>query len=487
MVLVETDNSLALHTDLYEINMMYTYWRQNIANRRAVFEYYFRNLPFHNGYAIFAGLEHLLSYLQNLKFTPDDIDYLRSTGNYDEAFLNYLNNFKFTCTLRAVPEGSVVFDREPLIQVEGPLAQGQLIETILLNIVNYQTLIATKAARIRWAAGHDLLLEFGSRRAHELDAAIWGTRAAYLSGFDATSNVKAGKIFGIPTSGTHAHSLVEAYQSDYAAFKAYAQTHTNCIFLIDTYDTLRSGLPAAIKVAREFADKINFEGVRIDSGDLAYISKQVRQNLDQAGFNNVKIYASNDLDENIIQNLKLQHAPIDAWGIGTKLITAYDQPALGGVYKLVAIADENDHLIDTIKISSTAVKTTTPGKKQVWRIINKQTHKSEGDYVTFWDDDISKETNLYMFHPDYTYLSKTITNFTAQPLLQIIYNKGKLVYNLPTLEEIRHYRQQQLLLLWDEYKRNLNPQYYPVDCSKKLWCHKIDYIQKIHHHFADKE
>ncbi len=356
---------LALHTDLYEINMMYTYWRQNIAERRAVFEYYFRSLPFHNGYAIFAGLEHLISYLQNLHFTKDDIAYLKATANYEDDFLDYLYNLRFKCTLRAMPEGSVVFNREPVIQVEGPLAQGQLIETILLNIVNYQTLIATKAARIRLAAGNDLLLEFGTRRAHELDAAIWGARAAYLSGFDATSNVRAGKLFNIPISGTHAHSLVEAYHSDYQAFKAYAQTHHDCIFLIDTYDTLRSGLPAAIKVAKEFAGKINFKGVRIDSGDLAYISKQVRQSLDQAGFNDVKIYASNDLDENIIQNLKLQKAPIDAWGIGTKLITAYDQPALGGVYKLVALADENNHLVDTIKISSTTTKTTTPGKKQL--------------------------------------------------------------------------------------------------------------------------
>ncbi len=474
---------LALHTDLYEINMMYTYWRQNIAERRAVFEYYFRSLPFHNGYAIFAGLEHLISYLQNLHFTKDDIAYLKATANYEDDFLDYLYNLRFKCTLRAMPEGSVVFNREPVIQVEGPLAQGQLIETILLNIVNYQTLIATKAARIRLAAGNDLLLEFGTRRAHELDAAIWGTRAAYLSGFDATSNVRAGKLFNIPISGTHAHSLVEAYHSDYQAFKAYAQTHHDCIFLIDTYDTLRSGLPAAIKVAKEFAGKINFKGVRIDSGDLAYISKQVRQSLDQAGFNDVKIYASNDLDENIIQNLKLQKAPIDAWGIGTKLITAYDQPALGGVYKLVALADENNHLVDTIKISSTTTKTTTPGKKQVWRIVNKQTHKSAGDYITLWNDDISNLSSLYMFHPNYTYLNKTVTDFEAKPLLQVIYDHGKLIYTLPTLQAIRQYRQQQLLLLWDEYKRNLNPECYPVDYSQKLWCHKLSCIKKIHHRF----
>lgn len=479
----EIDDSLALHTDLYEINMMYTYWQQGLAQRRAVFEYYFRSLPFGNGYAIFAGLQHLIMYLQHLHFTASDLTYLKNSENYDPAFLDYLRDFHFTCTVRAVPEGSVVFNNEPLIQIEGPIIQGQLIETALLNIVNYQTLIATKAARMRTAAKDDLLLEFGSRRAHELDAALWGTRATYIGGFNATSNVRAGKLFGIPTTGTHAHALVEAYRSDYQAFKAYAQSHYQCIFLIDTYDILHRGLPAAIRVAKEMGNKIQFAGVRIDSGDLAYLAKQVRVALDAAGFTKTKIYASGDLDENIIENLKLQKAPIDAWGVGTRLITAYEQPALGGVYKLVAIADECDHLIDTIKLSNTTAKVTTPAKKQVWRIINHKTGKSEGDYITLWNDDPRHQDAIYMFDPDYTYMNKTVIDFEALPLLRSIYEHGKLVYQQPDLITIRNYRRQQLAVLWDEYKRNLNPQIYPVDFSKELWCRKMNYINHIYHHF----
>ena len=275
-----------------------------------------------------------------MKFTETDLEYLRDEVGYKDDFIDYLRNFKFTATIRSVVEGEVVFNKEPLIQVEGPLVDCQLVETAILNIVNYQTLIATKAARIRSVVGNDALMEFGTRRAQELDAAIWGTRAAYIGGFDATSNVRAGKIFGIPASGTHAHALVQAYRNDYEAFKAYATTHKDCVFLVDTYDTLKSGVPNAIRVAKEMGDKINFLGVRIDSGDMAYISKRVREQLDEAGFKDAKIYASNDLDEKTIMNLKMQGAKISVWGVGTKLITAYDQPALGAVYKMVAIEDE---------------------------------------------------------------------------------------------------------------------------------------------------
>ena len=268
------DDSLTLHTDLYQINMMQTYWELGRADRNAVFECYFRDMPFENGYAIFAGLERLIDYLNDLSFSETDITYLREIGGYPEAFLEYLKEFKFACTVRSALEGDLVFNNEPIIQVEGPLAQAQLIETALLNMVNFQTLIATKAARIKSVIGTDPLLEFGSRRAQELDAAIWGTRAAYIGGADATSNVRAGKIFGIPASGTHAHSLVQSYGNDYDAFMAYAQTHKDCVFLVDTYDTLRLGVPNAIRVAKEMGDKINFLGVRIDSGDMAYISKK---------------------------------------------------------------------------------------------------------------------------------------------------------------------------------------------------------------------
>ena len=332
------DDSLTLHTDLYQINMMQVYFKQNIHNKRAVFEVFFRKNPFNNGYAVFAGLERIISYLNNLTFSQSDLDYLQSLGYHGE-FLDYLRNLKMSLTVRSVQEGDLVFANEPIVQVEGPLAQCQLVETALLNIVNFQTLIATKAARIRSVIEDEPLMEFGTRRAQEMDAAIWGTRAAVIGGANGTSNVRAGKLFDIPVLGTHAHALVQVYGNDYEAFKAYAETHHNCVFLVDTYDTLRLGVPAAIRVARELGDKIKFLGVRIDSGDLAYISKKVRQQLDEAGFPDAKIYASNDLDENTILNLKMQKAKIDVWGVGTKLITAYDQPALGAVYKIVAIED----------------------------------------------------------------------------------------------------------------------------------------------------
>lgn len=473
------DDSYTLHTDLYQINMMLTYWQEGIYNRQAVFECYFREMPFGNGYAIFAGLEHVVRFIQQLSFTDSDIAYLREVEDYPEEFLTYLKNFKFTGTIRSAVEGDLVFNNEPILQVEGPLADCQLVETALLNIVNYQTLIATKAARIRSVVGTDSVMEFGTRRAQEMDAALWGTRAAYIGGFDATSNVRAGKIFGIPVSGTHAHSLIQAYRSDYRGFKAYAKTHKDCVFLVDTYDTLKSGVPNAIRVANEMGDKINFLGVRIDSGDMAYISKRVRQQLDEAGYPEAKIYASNDLDEKTIQNLKMQHAKIDVWGVGTHLITAYDQPALGAVYKLVAIEDENGTMQDTVKLSSNAIKVSTPGKKQVWRITKKADGKSEGDYVTFWDENPLAEESLYMFHPNYTYINKTVTNFNARPLLRTIYHDGQLVYELPELSEIRRYSAAMLESLWDEYKRDLNPQDYPVDLAPTLYDHKMKIIQQV--------
>lgn len=473
------DDSLALHTDAYELSMMETYWRNGIADRNAIFEVYFRKLPFDNGYAIFAGLERIIEYLQNLHFSESDLEYLKNEMGYADDFIEYLRNFKIKVNVRSMVEGEVVFNNEPLMQIEGPLADCQLIETAILNIINYQTLVATKAARIRSVVDDDALLEFGTRRAQEMDAAIWGTRAAYIGGFDATSNLRAGKIFGIPASGTHAHALVQAYQDDYKAFKAYAQTHKDCVFLVDTYDTLRSGVPNAIKVAKEMGDQINFLGVRIDSGDMAYISKCVRKQLDAAGFTDAKIYASNDLDEKTIMNLKMQHAKIDVWGVGTKLITAYDQPALGAVYKMVAIENEDGEMEDTIKISSNVSKVSTPGKKQVWRITRKDSGKSEGDYVALYNEQPQKCKSLLMFHPQYTYINKQVTNFDAQPLLVDIFKDGQLVYQKPSLDEIKKYSHDKLDSLWEEYKRLLNPQDYPVDLSKKCYDNKMEIIQKI--------
>ena len=473
------DDSLTLHTDLYQINMMKTYWETGVSEKKAIFEAYFRKLPFENGYAIFAGLERIVRYIEQLRFSKTDIVYLRGLGHYPEEFLTYLENFEFKGSIRSAVEGELVFANEPLVQVEGTLAECQLIETALLNIVNFQTLIATKASRVRMVSGDDPVLEFGTRRAQELDAAIWGTRAAYIGGCDATSNVRAGKMFGIPVSGTHAHSLVQAYRDDYKAFKAYAESHRDCVFLVDTYDILKSGVPNAIRVAKEFGDKINFLGVRIDSGDMAYMSKKVRQQLDEAGFTKAKIYASSDLDEKTILNLKMQGAKIDVWGIRTRLITAYDQPALGCVYKLVSIEDENGVMVDTMKISNNAEKVSTPGKKQVWRITRNSDGKSEGDYIALWDERPDQLEELFMFHPVYTYINKTVKDFTARPILQPIFDNGKLVYELPKLQDIKAYKDEQIEALWDEYKRILNPEQYPVDLSQKTYDQKLASIAEI--------
>ena len=472
------DDSLTLHTDLYQINMMQVYFKQNIHNKRAVFEVFFRKNPFNNGYAVFAGLERIISYLNNLTFSQSDLDYLQSLGYHGE-FLDYLRNLKMSLTVRSVQEGDLVFTNEPIVQVEGPLAQCQLVETALLNIVNFQTLIATKAARIRSVIEDEPLMEFGTRRAQEMGAAIWGTRAAVIGGANGTSNVRAGKLFDIPVLGTHAHALVQVYGNDYEAFKAYAETHHNCVFLVDTYDTLRLGVPAAIRVARELGDKIKFLGVRIDSGDLAYISKKVRQQLDEAGFPDAKIYASNDLDENTILNLKMQKAKIDVWGVGTKLITAYDQPALGAVYKIVAIEDENGVLRNTIKLSNNAEKVSTPGKKQVWRITSREKGKSEGDYITYDGLDVNGLEELDLFHPPYTYINKRVKNFDAVPLLVDIFQEGNLVYSQPSLTEIQAYARKEFDKLWDEYKRVLNPQDYPVDLARDIWQDKMDLIDQM--------
>lgn len=472
------DDSLTLHTDLYQINMMQVYFNKGIHNKKAVFEAYFRKVPFENGYVVFAGLERIVRYLENLSFSDSDLSYLEELG-YPEEFLDYLKNLKMELTVKSAKEGDLVFANEPLVQIEGPLAQCQLVETAILNIINYQTLVATKAARIRSVIEDEPLLEFGTRRAQEMDAAIWGTRAAIIGGANATSNVRAGKIFNIPVSGTHAHALVQTYGDDYQAFKAYAETHKDCVFLVDTYDTLRVGVPNAIRVAKEMGEKINFLGVRLDSGDLAYLSKKVRQQLDDAGFPNAKIYASNDLDENTILNLKMQKAKIDVWGVGTKLITAYDQPALGAVYKIVSIETDAGSMRDTIKLSNNAEKVSTPGKKQVWRITSRAKGKSEGDYITFADTDVTQLDEIDMFHPTYTYINKTVRDFDAVPLLVDIFDKGKLVYQLPSLQEIQEYGRKEFDQLWDEYKRVLNPQDYPVDLARDVWQNKMDLIDRI--------
>ena len=477
------DDSLALHTDLYQINMAETYWEDNVHNRRAVFELYFRKLPFDNGFGIFAGLERIIDYIKNFHFSASDLDYLKTELGYDADFIEYLKTVHFNGDIKAVREGEVVFGNVPMLRVEANLAEAQLIETALLNIVNYQTLIATKAARIKQVVNEQPLMEFGSRRAHELDAAIWGTRAAFIGGFNATSNVRAGKLFNIPVAGTHAHSMIQAYKDEYTAFKKYANSHKDCVFLVDTYDTLKSGVPNAIKVAKEFGDKINFQGIRLDSGDMAYLSKEARKMLDQAGFEEAKIYASSDLDESTILSLQSQGAKIDVWGIGTKLITAYDQPALGAVYKLVAIENEDGEMVDTIKISANPEKVTTPGMKKLYRIVNTINHRSEGDYIALESEKPNEETRLKMFHPVHTYISKYVTDFQAIDLHHDIFINGALIYESSSLNEMQAYAKSQLELLWEEFKRTNNPEEYAVDLSQKTWDNKmadiIDVREKV--------
>ncbi|AIQ30365.1 MULTISPECIES: nicotinate phosphoribosyltransferase [Paenibacillus] len=470
---------LALHTDKYQINMMYAHWVNGTHKRRAVFEAYFRKLPFGNGFAVFAGLERIAQYIAELRFTEDDIRYLsEQEENYAPAFLEELLQFHFQGSIHSMKEGALVFPDEPLIRVEGTIMEAQLVETAILNFMNYQTLIATKASRIKQVAPNDTLLEFGTRRAQEADAAVWGARAAYVGGFHATSNMLAGKMFGIPTKGTHAHSWVQSFPSEQEAFDAYARVMPDGVtLLVDTFDTLRSGVPNAINTAKKLeAQGKRMNGIRLDSGDLAYLSRKARQMLDEAGLQYVKIVASNDLDENTIMNLKSQGAAIDTWGVGTQLITASDQPSLGGVYKLVEIESPSGEMIPTIKISSNPEKVSTPGKKAVYRIIG-QNGKALADYISFSGEEAPRNgVRLKLFNPLHPYMRKHVEHYEALPMLEPIVVNGFQVYQLPDLNEIRRYHQEQLDLFWPEYLRKLNPEVFRVNLSEQLWNRKQQLI-----------
>ena len=468
----------ALHTDLYQINMGYAYFKDGIHERKSYFDVYFRKIPFGGGYAVFAGLEKVVEYLNSFEFTDSDIEYLAGLG-YEDSYLQYLKQMKFTGSIRSVREGEIVFGNEPLIRVEAPLIQAQIIETAILNIVNYQILIATKAARIKHLCPNEPCMEFGTRRAHEFDAAVWGARASIIGGFDSTSNVKAAKLFGIPCSGTHAHSFVQAYEDEKVAFKKYAAAHKDCYFLVDTYDTLRSGIPTAIEVADELKDEINFLGIRLDSGDIAYLSKEARKMLDAAGYPDAKIVASNDLDEATITHLKQEGAKIDAWGIGTKLITAYDNPALGAVYKLSCLEDENGNMVDRLKVSENPGKLTIPGIKRVYRIINKENGMAAGDYIALESEDVSKEKSIKLFHPTHTYLEKEVENCEARDLHVDVFKDGQQVYTIPSVQESAQYFKENKKILWNEYLRLLNPEFYPVDLSTKCWENRNNILRKV--------
>lgn len=464
--------SLALHTDKYQINMMYAHWVNGTHKRKAVFEAYFRKLPFGNGYAVFAGLERIVNYISQLRFTMDDIKFLsKQEENYDPVFLEELLQFSFQGTIHSMKEGAIVFPDEPLIRVEGSIMETQLVETAILNFMNYQTLIATKASRIKQVAQQDTLLEFGTRRAQEADAAIWGARASYVAGFHATSNMLAGERFGIPTAGTHAHSWVQSFMSEQEAFDVYAKVLPDQVtLLVDTFDTLNSGVPHAIKTAKKLESQgKKMNAIRLDSGDLAYLSIQARQMLDEAGLDYVKIVASNDLDENTIFNLKAQGARIDTWGVGTQLITASDQPSLGGVYKLVE-REVDGVMLPTIKISANPEKVSTPGKKEVFRIIDPKHGKAIADYICYPDEEQPLQGGpLKLFNPLHPYLKKTVTRYEAINMLEPIFVNGRKVYELPNLDEIRAYHREQMNLFWPEYQRKLNPEIYRVNISPAAW------------------
>ncbi|MCA8832051.1 nicotinate phosphoribosyltransferase [Hymenobacter pini] len=466
--------SLSLLTDLYQVTMAYGYWQQGLQDREAVFHLYFRRPPFSGGYAVAAGLAYAVDYLQNLRFSEVDLTYLGSLKSskgaamFPPEFLQYLWELRFSCDVDAVAEGTVVFGNEPLIRVQGPLLQAQLVETALLTLVNFQTLIATKASRIREAAGADTVLEFGLRRAQGPDGGLSASRAAYLGGVDATSNVLAGQRFGIPVKGTHAHSWVMAFEDEPEAFAAYAKAFPDdSVFLVDTYDTLE-GVRHAIKVAREMrANGHELGGIRLDSGDLAYLSREARALLNEAGFENVRIVASNDLEENLITSLKLQGAKIDTWGIGTQLVTAYDQPALGGVYKLAALRKPDDSGWDfTIKLSEQLAKTSIPGILQVRRY---ETEKGQPRADMLYNVAEPLPEQLTIIDPlDATRRRAVRADASYRELLEPIFRRGELVHQLPTLQESRARAHREVLSLDPSIRRFLNPHTYPVGLEESL-------------------
>ncbi len=462
--------NLTLLTDLYQLTMMYGYWKCGMKNDLAVFDMFYRKPCETMNYAIMAGVEQLIEYINNLYFDEDAIAYLRSLNQFDEGFLASLRDFRFTGDIQAVPEGTMVFPGEPLVRVIAPIFEAQLIETALLNIVNHQTLIATKTSRVVQAAEGGGVLEFGLRRAQGPDAGLYGARASVIGGAAATSNVLAGQMFGIPIRGTHAHSWVMSFPTELEAFRAYANCFPDaCLLLVDTYDTLKSGVPNAIKVFKELrAAGHEPSGIRLDSGDLAYLSREARKMLDDAGFPNAKISASGDLDETLIRDLKLQGARIDIWGVGTKLITSMDCPALGGVYKLSARMEDGT-FVPKIKISENPAKVTNPGVKKLLRLYDNKTGKAIADLIALDSERFDESKPLTIFDPVDTWKMMTLTDFRIRELQIPLFKAGKQVYQSPTLQEIQAYHFKEMDTFWDQYKRNLNPHLYKVDLSDGLW------------------
>ena len=478
--------NLTLLTDLYELTMMQGYFK-NHNQDVVVFDAFYRNNPCDGGYSVCAGLAQVIDYIENLHFDADDINYLRSLKIFDEDFLEYLSNFKFSGDIYAVPEGSLIFPREPLVKVVAPIMEAQLIETAILNIVNHQCLIATKAARVCYAAKGDNVMEFGLRRAQGPDSGTYGARAAVIGGCNGTSNVLAGQMFHVPVLGTHAHSWIMSFPDEYTAFRKYAELYPSaCILLVDTYDTLKSGIPNAIRVFTEMRDAgipLTYYGIRMDSGDLAYLSKQVRKMLDEAGFPDAVISASNDLDEYLIESLKLQGAAISSWGVGTNLITSKDNPAFGGVYKLAAILDkETGKFIPKIKLSENAEKITNPGNKTIRRIYNKETGKIIADLICLVDEEYDSSKSLLLFDPVETWKKTHLApdSYTIRELMVPVFKDGKCIYHSPKVMDIQKYCKEELATLWEESLRLEYPHRTHVDLSMPLWKMKNELLDKYH-------
>lgn len=470
----DKEHNLTMLMDFYELTMANGYFKNGIAEKTAYFDMFFRDIPDNGGFAIMAGVEQLVEYLKNLHFTEDDIAFLRTKG-FGEEFLEYLRNFKFSCDVWTVKEGTPIFPREPIVKVRGPIAQAQLIETMVLLTINHQSLIATKANRIVRAAQGRPVMEFGSRRAQGYDGAIYGARAAYIAGGAGTACTISDSEFSVPALGTMAHSWVQSFPSEYEAFKAYAEEYPDkCTLLIDTYNVLKSGIPNAIKVFNEVVVPKGFRpaGVRIDSGDITYLSKKCRKMLDEAGFPDCSIVASNSLDEYIIRDMLIQGAEINSFGVGERLITSSSTPVFGGVYKLCAIENGKGEIEPRIKVSGNVAKITNPCPKNLYRLYDRETGKALADVVTLEDEKIDDSSSYEIFDPESTWKRKVIENFTAKELLVPLFKGGKCVYDFPDVKEVKAYCGEQVETLWDEVKRFENPHKYYVDLSQALWDEK---------------
>ena len=471
--------NLTMLCDFYELTMGNGYFQAGLQDRITYFDVFFRNVPDNGGFAVCAGLEQLVRYIQDLHFDEEDIAFLRDKHLFSEEFLDYLRNFRFTGDIWAVPEGTPIFPREPVVTVRAPAIQAQLIETFTLLTINHQSLIATKANRIVRAAQGRTVLEFGSRRAQGTDGAISGARAAYIGGCAGTACTISDQLYGVPAGGTMAHSWVQMFDSQYEAFKTYCEIYPhNATLLVDTYNVLKSGVPDAIRAFNEVLKPrgITKCGIRLDSGDMAYLTQEARKMLDAAGWTECQISASNSLDEYIIQDLLLQGAKIDVFGVGERMITARSEPVFGGVYKLAAVEDARGRIIPKIKVSENLGKITIPHFKKVYRIFDKATGKAEADYITVYDEQVSETEPLELFDPMATWKRKTYTDFTAVPLQVPVFSGGKLVYQLPSLTEIQAYCRRQVDMLWDSVKRFENPHTYYVDLSQKLFDIKQDLL-----------